>query len=64
MKVPQDQRFREQSVEFNLKWNCEDCSNFDLALGCAHGYPTHRHRRSRYDDPSAELLFCKDFDLE
>lgn len=64
MKVPQDRRFREQSVEFNLKWNCEDCQNFDRELGCAHGYPTHRHRRSRYDDPAAELLFCKDFDLD
>ncbi len=63
MRVPQDQRFRDESVRFELKWNCEDCANFDSERGCAHAYPTHRHRRSRYDDPEADLLFCKDFEL-
>jgi hypothetical protein len=59
----QDERFREQRERFRLKWNCEDCVLFDLELGCAHGYPTHRHRESRYEDPTAALLFCKDFKL-
>ena len=36
---------------------------FDPAVGCAHGFPTHRHRKSRYDDPTAALLFCKNFEL-
>ncbi len=51
MKVEQDERFREQRERFQLKWNCEDCALFDPARGCAHGYPTHRHRKSRYVDP-------------
>ncbi|MEM8610176.1 MAG: hypothetical protein AAGF92_24010 [Myxococcota bacterium] len=63
MKVEQDARFREQREQYSLRWNCEDCALFDAELGCAHGYPTHRHRRSRYDDPRADLLFCKDFEL-
>jgi hypothetical protein len=63
MKVEQDARFREQREQFRLKWNCEDCVLFDPEEGCAHGFPTHRHRKSRYDDPTATLLFCKDFEL-
>ena len=63
MKVEQDERFREQRERFRLKWNCEDCVLFDPDAGCAHGFPTHRHRKSRYDDPRAALLFCKDFEL-
>lgn len=63
MRVEQDARFREQRERFKLRWNCEDCVLFDLASGCAHGFPTHRHRKSRYDDFAADLLFCKDFEL-
>ncbi|MGD8317236.1 MAG: hypothetical protein PVH21_01700 [Myxococcales bacterium] len=63
MKVEQDEQFRLQRERFRLRWNCEDCALFDRDRGCAHGFPTHRHRRSRYDDPSADLLFCKDFEL-
>lgn len=63
MKVEQDARFREQRERFRLRWNCEECALFDAGAGCAHGYPTHRHRKSRYDDPMAALLFCKDFEL-
>ncbi len=63
MKVEQDARFREQRQRFKLKWTCEDCVLFDPDAGCAHGFPTHRHRNSRYEDPSADLLFCKDFEL-
>ena len=63
MKVEQDARFREQRERFHLKWNCEDCVLFDSDAGCAHGFPTHRHRASRYEDPNADLLFCKDFEL-
>ena len=64
MEVPQDETFREQRKAFSLKWNCEECALYDAALGCANGYPTHRHRRSRFDDPNASLLFCKDFELD
>ena len=63
MKIPQDETFRAEAARFRLRWNCEDCVLFDPAAGCAHGFPTHRHRQSRYEDPTADLLFCKDFDL-
>jgi hypothetical protein len=63
MKVEQDARFRAERVRFRLKWTCEDCALFDPRAGCAHGFPTHRHRSSRYEDPTADLLFCKDFEL-
>lgn len=63
MKVPQDARFREQAEAFTLRWNCEDCVLYAGGSDCAHGYPTMRHRRARYEDPAADLYFCKDFDL-
>ena len=63
MKVEQDARFRKQREQLKLKWNCEDCVLFDPQAGCAHGFPTHRHRASRYEDRTADLLFCKDFEL-
>ena len=63
MKVEQDARFREQRAKYTLRWTCEDCALFAPDAGCALGYPTHRLRASRYEDPSADLLFCKDFEL-
>ena len=63
MKVEQDARFREQRERYVLQWTCEACALFDPEAGCAHGYPTHRHRTSRYEDPTADHLFCKDFEL-
>ncbi|MBK6579161.1 MAG: hypothetical protein IPG17_23830 [Sandaracinaceae bacterium] len=63
MEVPQDETFREERERFALRWNCEDCALFDDKERCVHGFPTHRHRRSRYLDPSAPILICKEFDL-
>ena len=63
MEVVQDERFRKERERFALRWNCEDCALYDPERGCAHGFPTQRHRRSRYEDPEANLLFCKDFEL-
>lgn len=66
MKVVQDERFREEAARFSLRWNCEDCARFrDDAVNprCAHGLPVERHRRSRYEDPNADVFFCKEFDL-
>lgn len=64
MEVVQDERFRQERERFSLRWNCEDCALYDPEGACAHGFPTQRHRRSRYDDPEAPLLFCKDFELD
>jgi hypothetical protein len=63
MEIERDERFSAERERFRLKWNCEDCALFDPQSGCAHGFPTHRHLSSRYDDSSAYLLFCKDFEL-
>lgn len=63
MEVPQDARFRRERELFRLRFCCEDCVLFDPGRGCAHRYPTSRHHVSRYDDPDAAILFCKDFEL-
>ena len=62
MDFPADERFAHESKRFRLKWNCEDCALFDEEGDrCSHGYPDERHRRARYEDPTAALLFCKEF---
>lgn len=63
MRIAQDARFRAEADAANLRWTCEDCALFDGRGACAHGYPTPRHRKERYEDPSVDLLFCKDFEL-
>jgi hypothetical protein len=64
MIIEQDERFREERRRYRLRFTCEDCALFDEARErCAHGYPTERHRAARYADPTARILFCKEFDL-
>ena len=64
MKIPQDERFREQRARFRLRFTCEHCVLFDDERErCAHGYPTAEHREARYADPDALLVFCKHFEL-
>lgn len=64
MILPQDALFREEAERFRLRWHCEDCALFDPeGERCSHGYPSERHRAARYEDPDAELLFCKEFTL-
>lgn len=61
MIVPQDALFRDEAERFRLRWNCEDCAHFAPASqSCVHGFPVERHLRARYDDPEADLLFCKE----
>lgn len=63
MRIPQDERFREERAAHALRFTCEDCAMFDPRHEqCAHGYPIEEHRLARYEAPSAELVFCKDFD--
>ncbi|MFK8002935.1 MAG: hypothetical protein AB8H86_25425 [Polyangiales bacterium] len=64
MIIPQDELFRREAAKFGLRWNCEDCSRFNNEARCAHGFPTEKHRRARYEDPDASLYFCKEFDLK
>jgi hypothetical protein len=64
VRIPQDGRFREERARFSLRFCCEDCALFDPErVECAHGYPVEEHRRARYEDPDAEIVFCKDWDL-
>lgn len=64
MIIEQDERFRREREKYRLRFNCEDCALFDPRTErCAHGYPVHKHRAARYEDPDANLLFCKEFDL-
>lgn len=60
MKLPIDDRFREEERTFALVRSCEDCALYDDRRDrCAHGYPTAEHKR-RPDE--RELIFCKDFE--
>ncbi len=63
MIIPQDQRFRDEAARSKLRWNCEDCAYFDGLARCVHGFPTERHRAARYEDPTADVLFCKEHEL-
>jgi hypothetical protein len=54
--------FRDEREAFNLRCTCEHCTYFDPATGaCMHGYPNAEHRDAGAD--SAELVFCKEFEL-
>lgn len=65
MKISQDVQFREESGRFHLKFTCEHCTLFDADKeSCAHGFPTEEHRASRYRDRDAEIVFCKEFELD
>jgi len=64
VKIPQDERFREQRRRYRLQFTCERCALFDeRAETCAHGYPTREHRDAHYEDDNALLVFCKHFEM-
>lgn len=64
MRIRQDARFREERQRFALRFTCDDCAQWDERRdACAHGYPTSDHRLPRYEDPTAAIVFCKDFQL-
>lgn len=63
MRITQDSRFRVERARFVLRFCCETCAGFDPERAdCAYGYPVDDHRLERYRDPTAELVFCKDYD--
>jgi hypothetical protein len=61
MELERDARFRDEESRFKLRWQCEDCGLYDALRGCAHGYPTARHRNATAD--VSTILFCKDFEI-
>ena len=60
MELPRDAVFESEAQRYALRFRCEDCGLFDALRGCAHGYPTDRHRESTADP--RWLVFCKDFE--
>lgn len=63
MRIAQDARFREERALHVLRFTCEHCAMFDpVEPACAHGYPTAEHRAAHYDDPEAQLVFCKEWE--
>ena len=65
MKIPAQPCFREQRARFALRFTCEHCALWDEQRDlCAHGFPTAEHRDRHYEQPDAEIVFCKDFELE
>jgi hypothetical protein len=63
LRIAQDARFREEREACALRFTCDDCAHFDAERErCAHEYPTDEHRRARYEDPRALLVFCKEWE--
>ncbi len=62
MRTEVDQRFRDEVGEFDLRFDCDVCAEFDVDKArCALGHPTEPHllvdlRRARH------VWFCKDFE--
>jgi hypothetical protein len=65
VKLPASADFTAQRALHVLRFTCEHCTYFAAEDGerCTHGYPNQQHRLARYEDPQAELVFCKDFEL-
>ncbi len=64
MCVARDHLFDEERQRFALRHCCEDCGLFNVARSaCAHEWPTQEHRRSDYEQPTPDILFCKEFEL-
>lgn len=62
MKLPADTRFLAQVAQYQLRFACEHCAQYQPAdESCAHGFPTREHRLARHG--GAEVVFCKDFEL-
>jgi hypothetical protein len=60
MKIPVDDRLRQEAERFQLRHTCDDCIYF-TGEACIHGYPTAEHRLPVLE---AELIvFCKELDL-
>lgn len=64
MRVARNHIFDEERQRFALRHCCEDCGLFNVARSaCAHEWPTQEHRRSDYEQPTPDILFCKEFEL-
>jgi hypothetical protein len=61
VKTVVDERFREESARFRLRFACDDCAHFDAGGSrCSMEFPAEP-RRDALDQPFVEL--CKSFEL-
>jgi hypothetical protein len=64
MRLPFAPEFLVERQAYALKHCCEDCVLFNKATEeCAHGWPNEAHRRSYYETPQSDIVFCKEFEL-
>ena len=63
MHTARDERFDDEAARFRLAFTCDECGHFDAARGaCAHEWPDALHRLARYQRPSDDVVFCKEFE--
>ncbi len=64
MRVVRDKAFERERIDFALRHCCEDCGMFISGRElCAHEWPTEEHRTQDYQQPTPDILFCKEFEL-
>lgn len=67
VKLPASPHFLAQAAHYRLRFACEHCARFQASTdSCAHGFPTAEHRLDRLDQVggAAQVVFCKDFELD
>ncbi len=64
MRLPWTPEFDAEREQFSLRFCCEDCAHHDAAAGrCRHEWPNEAHQRAAAQAPTAEVDFCKEFEL-
>lgn len=58
-----DLRLRREALQFQLRFTCESCANFDPSeRRCGNGFPVAPHLGTDLERTET-LVFCKDFEL-
>jgi len=64
MRVLRTAAFDEERDRYALAFCCEDCGHYDpRAARCSHDWPESLHRLERYQSPTEDVVFCKEFEL-
>ncbi len=65
VRIARDPEFDAEARRYGLRHCCEDCGYFDARTGeCCHYWPNAEHRQGYYEQPSSDVVFCKEFELE
>jgi hypothetical protein len=65
VRIARDPEFDAEARRLDFRHCCEDCGYYDAATGgCCHYWPNAEHRREYYQQPSTDVVFCKEFELE